>query len=124
MIGFVKRLWAAAPVATLVLAAALATTAFFGVRAAKFGVYWRDPAHREQPIAGWMTPGYIAHSWAVPREVVLEALDAPVPPPDGPMNLARLAELKATSVEALVAETEAAIATWRAAHPKPERPGR
>lgn len=120
MIGYVKRLWAAAPVATLVLAAALTATAFFGVRAVMFGVYWHDPAHREQPIAGWMTPGYIAHSWAVPREVVLDALDAPVPPPDGPMNLRKLAEINGTSVEALVAEAEAAIAAWRAAHPKPE----
>lgn len=114
MIGFVRRLWAAAPLATLVLAVALAASAFFGTRAVMFSIYWKDPAHREQQIASWMTPGYIAHSWQVPREVVLDALDAPVPPPRGPMNLEELAALNGVSVETLITETETAIAVFRA----------
>jgi len=120
MIGFVKRLWAAAPIATLVLALALAATALFGTRAVVSYVYWHDPGHREQAIQAWMTPGYIANSWAVPREVVLDALDAPRPPPKGPMNLRELAQYNDTTTEALIVEAETAIADWRAAHPKPD----
>lgn len=118
--GFIKRLWAAAPLATLVLAVALAATAFFGVRAVRYSLYWGDPAHREQPIAGWMTPGYVAQSWAVPREVVLDALGAPQAPPKGPMNLRDLAAMQGTTVEALIADAETAIQAWRAANPKPD----
>ncbi|GKY87600.1 hypothetical protein [Sinisalibacter aestuarii] len=118
MLAFVKRLWNAAPVATLLLAAALVACAYFGTRAVVFSLYWHDPAHREQEIAAWMTPGYIAHSWRVPREVVLGALGAPVPPPDGPMNLEDLAAYRGMSVEALIAEAEAAIAAFRADHPE------
>ena len=52
--------------------AAVALALFFGVRAAVFTVYWSG--HRDEAIAGWMTPRYIAHSWEVPPQVVGEAL--------------------------------------------------
>lgn len=123
MIAFVKRLWTAAPIATLVLALALAAAGLFAVRGVVFWVYWGDPARHEQAIEPWMTPGYIAHSWRVPRAVVVEALHAPVPPPKGPMNLTDLAALNGVTVEELIAEAEAAIAAWRAANPDPARNG-
>ena len=85
MIAHVKRLWAAAPIATLVLALALAAAGLFAVRGVAFWVYWSNPARHEQAIAPWMTPGYIAHSWQVPRDVVIDAVQAPVPPPNGPI---------------------------------------
>ena len=119
MIRFVKRLWAAAPLATAILAVALVASGFFAVRMTAFWIYWHDPAHREQEIAAWMTPGYIAHSWAVPRAVVLEALDAPVPPPRGPMSLRELAAVNGVSVEQLIAAAEQAIAEFRAGAPRP-----
>ena len=118
MIRFVKRLWQAAPVASLILAAALAAAGMFALRGAAFWVYWHDPAHREQQIAAWMTPGYIAHSWHVPRAVVLEALNAPMPPPNGPMTLSELAALNGVTVDALIAEAEAAIAEFRTREPR------
>lgn len=123
MIAFVKRLWAAAPFATALLALALAAVLLFGVRSALFWAHRHDRIDREQPVAAWMTPGYVAHSWAVPREVILEAVDAPVPPPRGPMNFNELAELNGTTPEALIAATEAAIAAWRAANPTAEGQG-
>ncbi len=124
MIAFVKRLWAAAPLATVVLGLALTAAGLFAVRGVAFWVYWSDPARHEQAIEPWMTPGYIAHSWRVPRGVVIEALDAPVPPPDGPINLDELAALRGVTVDDLIAEAEAAIAAWRAAHPDPDGGGR
>ncbi|MCB1359537.1 MAG: hypothetical protein KDK53_24490 [Maritimibacter sp.] len=123
MIAFVKRLWAAAPVATLLLAAALAAAVLFGVRAGMLWSHRHERVAREQPVAAWMTPGLIAHSWHVPREVILDALDAPERPPKGPMNLAELAALNGTTPEALIAEAETAIAAWRAAHPEPPEVG-
>lgn len=114
MIAFLKRLWSAAPLATALLALALAATALFGVRTALIWGHRHDRFAGEQPIQAWMTPRFIAHSWHVPPEVILEALDAPMPPPNGPMNLEKLAEFNGTSVEALIAAADGAIAAWRA----------
>lgn len=122
MIGFVKRLWAAAPIATVVLALALLFGAFFTARTVAFWVYWHDPAHRQQAVAAWMTPGFVAHSWHVPREVVLEAIDAP-PSPGHPMSLEELAAQRGVPVSTLVDEINAAIAAFNAAHrPPPPAP--
>ncbi|GGD34282.1 hypothetical protein [Sinisalibacter lacisalsi] len=120
MIRWFKRLWSAAPLATVLLVLALAAAGLFAVRSVAFVIYWSDPARQEQTIAGWMTPGYIAHSWQVPRAVVLEAVNAPVPPPAGPMSLRDLAALNEVSVDALIAEVEAAIAAHRAGDPGDE----
>jgi len=119
MIVFVKRLWAAAPLATAILALALAATVLFAVRAGVFWAHHHERVAREQPVAAWMTPGYIAMSWKVPREVILQALDAPRPPPRGRINLNDLAALNGNEVEVLIAEVEAAIADWRAKHGAP-----
>lgn len=117
MTVFLKRLWHAAPIATVILAFALTAGVFFGVRMTTFWVYWHDPEHREQVIVGWMTPNYISHSWRVPRDVILDALDIPDPRPAGPMNLTTLAAQRGVPVEDLIAATEDAIATFRAEIP-------
>jgi hypothetical protein len=92
---------------------------FFGVRVVADWIYWNDPAHHEQQIAAWMTPGYIGHSWKVPKEVIVEALGAPEPPPDGVRNLADLAEYLGVTVEELIARAEKGIAAFKAEHPPP-----
>lgn len=114
---FVKRLWRAAPLATLVLALALAAAAFFGARTVAAAIYWHDPAHREQPIAGWMPPGYVARSWHVPREVVLDAIGAPEM--HKPTSLAELARRQGQPLDTLIGEIDTAIAAYRATHPGP-----
>ena len=53
---------------------AAAVSLFFVLRLGIFWVYWSDPAHRDQPIERWMTPGYIAYSHHVPRDLIAEAL--------------------------------------------------
>lgn len=117
--AFIKRMWQAAPVATVVLALALVASVFFAVRSVVFYVYWHDPGHREQPIAAWMTPGYVAQSWHVPREVVFEALDVPMPPPHGPMDLQDLAASRGVPLEQVISEARTAIDDFRASHPIP-----
>jgi len=115
MISFFKRIWAAAPVATVVLGLALVVSLGFALRMAAFWVYWNDPAHRDQQIQAWMTPRFVAHSWHVPREVLLDALAMERPPSTGPVSLRELAVTLDMPVETLILRLEAAIAEHRAA---------
>ncbi|MCT8159628.1 hypothetical protein [Pseudoruegeria sp. SHC-113] len=110
-----RRIWRAAPVASLVLAVALLASAVFGLRAALHWHQMPPRAERMQPVAGWMTPRYVARSWRVPPEVVLEAIDAPRPPPDGPMSLDALATFRGVPTAQVISEAEAAIAAFHAA---------
>ncbi len=114
MFSYLKRIWAAAPVATIILAVALGLSVFFGVRTTASWIYWNDPTHIDQPIEGWMTPRYVAMSWDVPRDVMMDALRIGKSG-EGPPNLERLAEARGIPLETLIAEIEAAIAAHRAA---------
>jgi hypothetical protein len=116
-----RRMWAAAPVATVVLVVALAASAVFGVRTVSNWVYWNDPEHIDQPIAGWMTPHYVAHSWDVPRPVMIGALDMGDKDPKG-RNLKRLAEAQGISLDELISRIEAAIKAHRASAPDESLP--
>jgi len=114
MIRLLRRCWSAAPIASLVLIAALALGGLFAARTIRGWSYWHDPAHREQTIAAWMTPGYVAHSWRVPQAVVLEAIAAPTHP-DHPLTLDEIAARRGVPVAQVMDEAEAAIRDWRAA---------
>lgn len=113
MVSKLKRIWKAAPLATALLLAALAVTVFFAVRLTLGWIYWADPAHRDQQIADWMTPRYVALSWQVPPEVVAEALG--LSPHQGrPQSLEAIAQARGERPEALIQAIEAAIARYRA----------
>lgn len=91
----------------LVLAAAI----FFGVGAVRKA---RDfNAAKEQPVAAWMTPRFVAHSWDIPREVMTTILDVE-PPGPGRQTLEDIAKTKGVAVEAYIARIEAGIAAYRA----------
>ena len=115
-IRYFKRAWNAAPIATAMLVLALVASVYFGVRSATHPMR----VEREQDIAAWMTPRYIVRSWSVPPEVILNALDLPRPPPDGPMSLAQLAAQRGVPVEQIIAEAEAAIAAFRQDGTRPD----
>jgi hypothetical protein len=111
------RAWRAAPFLTLAFAGALVLTIWFAGRFVAQAVYWSDPAHLDQPIAGWMTPGYVARSWDVPPEVVAPALSLP-PPGQGdrrPPPLQALARERGVPLNDLIAALEAVIAAHRQA---------
>ncbi|MFO7921581.1 MAG: hypothetical protein R6U99_12390 [Nioella sp.] len=112
MPSLLTRIWRAAPLATVILGLAIVVSLFFAVRLVAFWIYWADPAHQDQAIAGWMTPGYVAYSWDVPREVTFEALDLPARPGE-PVTLADLAAERGMSVADLAAELRAAITAHR-----------
>lgn len=105
----IKRIWTAAPIASVMLALAVMASIYFGVRSAIHPMR----AEREQSVAAWMTPRFIARSWSVPPDVIQNALDIPKPRPKGPINLTQLAELRGVPVEQIIAEAEAAVAAFR-----------
>ncbi|MBF9035621.1 hypothetical protein HKCCE2091_15340 [Rhodobacterales bacterium HKCCE2091] len=116
--GKLAYLWRTNRVALAAFAATLLLVVFFAVRFTLFAVYWSDPDHREQPIEGWMTPGYVARSWHVDTDVIRAALP---PPPDetlpGRLTFARIAAENGIPLPDLIAGVEAAIADARAAAP-------
>lgn len=117
-----RKLWRAAPVLTAGLALALALAGFFAVRLALGAIFWSDPQNRDLPIAAWMTPRFVAMSWHVPKEVVIDALGM-TPDGRGPQPLDRMAAERGVPVSDLIADLEQAIADWRAAHPEQGPPG-
>ncbi len=96
-------------VSAFVLFTALAL--FFAGRFATRAVYWST--HQNQPVAAWMTVGYIAHSWNLdPRDLETAA---GLPPPAGrPLTLGEIAQQRGVPVGQIVATVEAAIARLQA----------
>ncbi len=108
-----KKFWTVAPVATATLVLSLTAAVIFGSRSVVFWIHRPSPTERELTIAAWMTPRYIARSWGVPLEIILEAIDAPRPPPDGPMSLTQLAIYRGVPTHQVIEEAQAAIAAFR-----------
>ncbi len=108
-IKLIKRIWTVAPIATVLLALAIVASIYFGARSATHPMR----VEREQSVAAWMTPRYIARSWSIPPDVIQNALDVPQLRPNGPISLRQLAELRGVSVEQIIAEAEAAISAFR-----------
>ncbi len=114
MIGRLRAAFAQAPWLMTGFVLALALTLFFGTRMILGAIYWSDPRHSDQPIAGWMTPRYVALSWRVPPDVIIRALA--LERPEG--RLPRLEEIamdRGTDLATLAAQIEAAILAHRAA---------
>lgn len=117
----IRKAWTSAPIATAILGVALVVALVFTIRLTMFWVYWSDPANRDQQIADWMTPGYIAQSWSVPREVVMDAL----PPLEVKKrrNFRQLSDETGVPADELMDRAQQAIETFRAEHPpKGKRP--
>lgn len=113
LVASIRKVWATAPFATVILGLALLASLFFGVRSVVFLVAHPPLSERAQPVSAWMTPRFIARSWSVPPKVILRALDAPDPPLDGPMSLTEFSEYRGVPIDQIIAEVEAAIAEFR-----------
>ncbi|WP_296424819.1 hypothetical protein [Yoonia sp.] len=100
-----------------VLALALLGTTFFAVRLTTATAVWTDPARQFEPIAGWMTPRYVAMSWQVPPEVVGAALSLEQDGMGRKITLAELADLRGVPLHSLTGDLTTAIAAYRAQHP-------
>lgn len=105
------------PVLTSALVLSVALTLFFAVRFVVGAVYWAQ--HREEPIRGWMTVGYIGKSWDLDPRVI--DAEAGFPPPQGhPFTLEEIARQRGIPVADVIAQAEAAVAKLRAAEGQPK----
>ena len=84
---------------------------FFAGRFATRAIYWST--HQNQPVAAWMTVGYIAHSWNLDPHELEAAADLP-PPAGHPLTLGEIAGLRGVPVARIIAAVEAAIAKLQA----------
>lgn len=100
------------PLISTVFALGLVVTLGLAVRTTVFALYWADPAHRDAPIEGWMTPGYVAHSWHLPHDAMAEAL-ALEPGSGRPRTLDEIAAARGVPLEALIAQIEEAVRDYR-----------
>ena len=109
-----RQLWKRNKIGLIAFFLAAAVSLFFVLRLAVFWIYWSDPAHRNQPIEGWMTPGYVAYSHHVPKDAVTDALGLS---PDGHARktLEDIAEESGRSVEQLTILLNAVIENHRKA---------
>ncbi|WP_116556489.1 hypothetical protein [Pararhodobacter oceanensis] len=95
-------------------ASALALTLFFAVRLIMGAIYWNDPSKIDQTPAGWMPVGYVARSWEIPRDVLIDALDL-ASMPRRRRTLEHIAEDRGIPLDTLVTEIMAVIEHHREA---------
>lgn len=91
-------------------------TAFKAVDAARGVISWH--VHRDEPIRGWMTVGYVAHSYRVPPHVLYLALDLPHAPPNK-RPLRDIAKLQHRSMDQIRAILQNAVVHARPPYPPP-----
>lgn len=85
----------------------------FAGRAAYLLHYWSDPAHQAQPLEPWMTPRYVARSYAVDPRALGAALG--VRPDRGTRpTLGALAAERGLGFAAYAEQVRAVIAHLRA----------
>jgi hypothetical protein len=93
-------------------------TAFKAVHMARKVTYWK--AHRDEPIHGWMSVGYVAHSYRVPPYVLYLALGLPHKPPDK-RPLRDIAKMQHRSMDEISTVLQNAIIHARAPYPPPPK---
>ncbi len=103
------------------LVAAIGFTGVHAVRVVRDAIYWN--AHQDEPIEGWMTLGYVAHSYHVPPHVLFLALGMPPGPPER-RNLAAIAASRGQSIGEIRAILNRAIVHARPPYPPPGPPPR
>jgi hypothetical protein len=94
-------------------------TTLFAARTVRQALYWHN--HRDEPIHGWMTVGYVAHSYHVPPHVLYKALGLPHKPPDK-RPLREIAGAQNRSMDVISVVLMDAITHARPPYPPPPPP--
>lgn len=113
MLTGMRSIWQHHKVLVTAFGLAAAITLFFSVRLVVDTLYWSDPTHRDQRIEGWMTPGYVAHSWEIPRPVMREALGLPPDTAAKARTLAEIAAEQGIPLPDLIAQITLTITQYR-----------
>ncbi len=85
---------------------ATAVTLLFLTRLIVSTAVWSESEFQKQPVAGWMTPRYVAKSWRVGPEVVANALDLEMDGTGRRITLEELAIAQGRSLEELIQTLE------------------
>ncbi|MBO6719529.1 MAG: hypothetical protein JJ913_16360 [Rhizobiaceae bacterium] len=110
MLTLVRRLWRDNRLLLIAFAVAAVLTLFFAVRTVAFYVYWAG--HQNVAIEGWMTIGYVAHSYRLDPQDLQDALGFdPRQPNRHPLG--RIARDMGVPLPDLIARVEAAIEAVR-----------
>ncbi|WP_377506213.1 hypothetical protein [Octadecabacter sp. R77987] len=110
----IKRLWRTQKIALIAFVIALGALGFFGFKTVSAWLYWNDPAHQDQPLAGWMSPRYVAMSYQLPPEVIGPALFLEQDAAPRRISLDRIAAENGLTLAELQARIDAAAKAWRA----------
>ncbi len=114
----IAHLWAEHRLALMAFVIALCALGFFGFKSLAATIYWMDPAHQDQPLAGWMTPRYVANSYQLPPEVLGPALFLVKDETPRRISLDAIAKEQDLTLDALQARIDAAAAAWRESQDK------
>ena len=98
---------------------ALGFIGLHSVRTIRGAIYWHH--HQDAPIRGWMTIGYVAHSYRVPPHILYQALGLPHMPPDK-RPLHRIAKSQNRSMDEIRVILQDAITHARPPYPPPPPP--
>jgi hypothetical protein len=85
---------------------ALALTLFFGISALSRAIYWAQ--HQRDPVAPWMTVGYVARSWGLHPKEIDERANLPHPP-GHPMTLREIASERGVPVQDIITLVEKTV---------------
>lgn len=110
----IAYLWAEKRVLLLVFCGAVIFLGYFGVRTISSTVYWMDPAHQDQPLAGWMTPRYIQYSYNLRPDHLRPALFLAQDAPFKRRNLDQIAADNDVTLTELQSRIDAAVKAARA----------
>ena len=113
----IRRLWHHHRMALLAFVLVTVLALFFAIRATMQIIYWNDPRHQNQPLENWMTLGYIARSYSLPRDELAAALNFSRDR-EGGKSLKSIAAQRGISTAALIEQIEAAIEKVRAGVPQ------
>ena len=75
----------------------------FAAKLIIFTIYWMDPDHRLQQPEPWMTPGYIARSYDLNPQQVVNFLELPEHF-DRPMTLENIATQQGRNLDAMMSD--------------------
>jgi hypothetical protein len=98
---------------------ALGFTGLHAARTIRDAIYWHY--HQDEPIRGWMTVGYAAHSYHLPPHILYQALGLPHKPPDK-RPLREIAKSQNRSMNEIRVILQDAIAHARPPYPPPPPP--
>lgn len=108
----IRQLWQNNRLLLIAFTVAAALTLFFAIRTAAFFIYWSN--HQNVEIEGWMTIGYVAHSYRVPPPELQKAMGYDPHRPER-RPLGRIARDTGEPLPRLIARVERAIETARQA---------